>query len=115
MALPWDEIITPNKVRQLQRTLYRKAKANGRWRAWSLYGDLCRRDVLATALAAVVSNAGSAGVDGVTTEQVKTDSVGFLDVLESELRSKSYPGQVRYSGSGSPKRTANKGRWASRR
>ena len=32
MTLPWDEIITPNKVRQLQRTLYRKAKENGRWR-----------------------------------------------------------------------------------
>jgi RNA-directed DNA polymerase len=90
MTLPWEEIGTPNKVRQLQRTLYRKAKENGRWRAWSLYGDLCRRDVLTTALAAVVSNAGSAGVDGVTTEQVKADSAVFLDALESELRSKSY-------------------------
>lgn len=90
MTLPWDEILTPNKVRQLQRTLYRKAKENGRWRAWSLYGDLCRRDVLTAALAAVVGNAGSAGVDEVTTEQVKADSAAFLDVLESELRSKSY-------------------------
>ena len=63
MALPWDELPTPDKVRSLQRTLYRKAKENGRWRAWSLYGDLCRRDVLATALAAVVGNAGSAGVE----------------------------------------------------
>jgi RNA-directed DNA polymerase len=95
MALPWDEIITPNKVRQLQRTLYRKAKENGRWRAWSLYGELCRRDVLETALAAVVSNGGSAGVDGVTTEQAKADATVFLDALESQLRSKSYrPGPV---------------------
>jgi len=62
MALPWDEIETPNKVRQLQRTLYRKAK----------------------------ENAGAAGVDGVTTEQVKADSAAFLDVLHSELCSKSY-------------------------
>lgn len=90
MTLPWDEILTPNKVRQLQRTLYRKAKENGRWRAWSLYGDLCRRDVLTAALAVVVGNAGSAGVDGVTTEEVKADAVAFLDALESELRSKSY-------------------------
>jgi len=90
MALPWDEIKTPDKVRQLQRTLYRKAKENGRWRAWSLYGDLCRRDVLTMALAAVVSNAGVAGVDGVTTEQVRTDSSAFLDLLQTELRSKSY-------------------------
>lgn len=90
MALPWDEIITPDKVRQLQRTLYRQAKANGRWRAWSLHGDLGRRDVLETALKAVVSNAGVAGVDGVTTEQVKTDAAAFLDALQAELRSKSY-------------------------
>lgn len=95
MALPWDEITTPDKVRQLQRTLYRKAKENGRWRAWSLYGDLCRRDVLETALAVVVGNAGAAGVDGVTTEQVKTNRAAFLDGLQTELRSKSYrPGPV---------------------
>jgi len=90
MTLPWDEILTPDKVRQLQRTLYRQAKDNGRWRAWSLDGDLCRRDVLTAALAAVVGNAGAAVVDGVTTEQVKADSAVFLDALESELRSKSY-------------------------
>ena len=35
-----------------------------RWRAWSLYGDLCRRDVLETALEAVVSNAGAPGSMG---------------------------------------------------
>lgn len=67
---PEKEIITPDKVRALQRTLYRKAKENARWRAWSLYGDLCRQDVLATALAAVVRNAGAPGVDGVTTEAI---------------------------------------------
>jgi group II intron reverse transcriptase/maturase len=88
--VPMEEIATPTKVQQLQRTLYRKAKENGRWRAWSLYGDLCRRDVLATALAAVVGNAGAAGVDGVTTEQVKTGSAAFLDELQGQLKSKSY-------------------------
>jgi hypothetical protein len=45
MAAKWWQR-TPEKVRKLQRTLYRKAKANKAWRAWSLYGDLCRRDVL---------------------------------------------------------------------
>ncbi|MGH8019411.1 MAG: reverse transcriptase domain-containing protein [Opitutaceae bacterium] len=90
MALPWDEIATPDKVRQLQRTLYRKAKGKKRWRAWSLYGDLCRRDVLETALAAVVSNAGAPGVDGITTQQVKARRAAFLDELQAGLRSKSY-------------------------
>ena len=84
------EIITPDKLRQLQRTLYRKAKENGRWRAWSLYNDLCRRDVLEAALKAVVSKGGAAGMDGVTTEQVKTKAVGILDQLQTQLRTKSY-------------------------
>ena len=39
------EIKTPEKVRQLQRTLYPKAKAEPQYRFWSLYEDLMRRDV----------------------------------------------------------------------
>lgn len=89
-AMVPQEIITPTKVQQLQRTLYRKAKENGRWRAWSLYGDLCRRDVLQAALAAVLRNAGAAGVDGVTTEQAKAGSAAFLDELHGQLRTKGY-------------------------
>lgn len=88
--VPMEEIVTPDKVQQLQRTLYRKAKENGRWRAWSLYGDLCRRDVLQAAVAAVLRNAGAAGVDGTTTEQVKTSLGVFLDELQRALRTKSY-------------------------
>jgi hypothetical protein len=43
-------IITPNKVRELQIALYRKAKAQPKYRFWSLYGELLRQDVLARAL-----------------------------------------------------------------
>jgi len=81
---------TPPKVRQLQRTLYRKAKENKAWRAWTLYGALARRDVLETALVAVVRNGGVAGVDGVTVEQMKTDREVFLARLQGELSEKSY-------------------------
>lgn len=84
------ELPTPTKVQLLQRTLNRKAKENPRWRAWSLYGELCRRDVLETALKAVLANAGAAGVDGVTTEAVKAARVAFLDGLQAELRNRSY-------------------------
>lgn len=87
---PYEEIKTPNKVQALQRTLYRKAKSDRRWRAWSLYGDLCRRDVLGTALEAVIQNAGAPGVDGVTTEQAKAAPEAFLDALQQALREKSY-------------------------
>lgn len=92
-----DEVIaaamglkTPPKVRQLQRTLYRKAKENKAWRAWSLYGHLLRRDVLGTALAAVVRNGGAAGMDGVTVEQVQGDREAFLDTLLGQLQEKSF-------------------------
>jgi RNA-directed DNA polymerase len=81
---------TPEKVRKLQRTLYRKAKTDGKWRAWSLHGELCRRDVLETALTAVLANAGAPGVDGVSTEQVKTNRSAYLDEVQTQLRERIY-------------------------
>jgi group II intron reverse transcriptase/maturase len=88
--IPHWEVPTPTKVQILQRTLNRKAKENPRWRAWTLYGDLCRRDVLETALKAVLSNKGAAGEDRVTTEAVRADSETFLNGLQSELKQRSY-------------------------
>ena len=89
-------IRTPLKVQALQRTLYRKAKENRRWRAWSLYGDLCRRDVLETATKAVVANGGAAGIDGITTEQVQAGAEVFLHTLQVQLQDRSYrPGPVK--------------------
>lgn len=81
---------TPENVRRLQRTLYRKAKTDRKWRAWSLSGELCRRDVLETALTAVLANAGAPGVDGVTTEQVKANRCAFLDEVQTQLRERTY-------------------------
>lgn len=89
-------LATPLKVQALQRTLYRKAKENRRWRAWSLYGDLCRRDVLETALKATVANGGAAGLDGIMTEQVKAGAEEFLNALQAQLKDRSYrPGPVK--------------------
>ena len=89
-------LATPLKVQALQRTLYRKAKDNRRWRAWSLYGDLCRRDVLETAMKMVVANGGAAGIDGITTEQVKARAEEFLHALSAQLKDRSYhPGPVK--------------------
>ena len=91
-----DEVIallrlrTPPKVQRLQRTLYRKAKENKGWRAWTLYGHMCRRDVLETALQAVVRNAGKPGVDGVTVEQIKATRETCLDELARQLGDHSY-------------------------
>ncbi len=87
---PATGIRTPTKVQQLQRTLYGKAKGERKWRAWSLYAELCRRDVLETALEAVVRNGGAAGVDGIGVAEIKAARESFLDALQNQLREKSY-------------------------
>ena len=42
-------LTAPDKIRQLQITLYRKAKSKLECRFWSLYGEVQRADVLAAA------------------------------------------------------------------
>lgn len=42
-------LTAPDKVRQLQITLYRKAQSQPEYRFWSLYGEVLRADVLAAA------------------------------------------------------------------
>jgi RNA-directed DNA polymerase len=93
----WTRIITPPKVRKLQRALYRKAKAEPKYRFWSLYGELSRMDILQTALGMVASNGGCAGVDGVEVEDIVIEKPGeegkteaWLKALAEELKAKRY-------------------------
>lgn len=91
------EIKTPDKVRHLQITLYRKAKAEPEYRFWSLYGELLRLDVLEQAWKRVASNGGAAGVDGVSIQGVKTAAGGvrqWLQALREELSTKRYRPQA---------------------
>ena len=92
-------IKTSPKVRKLQRVLYRKAKAEPRWRFYSLYGELYRRDVLSDALDQVIANGGAPGVDGFGVETLAKDPAvreAWLLALAEELRTKSYrPSPVR--------------------
>ena len=105
-------IVTPNKVRELQIALYRKAKAQPKCRFWSLYGDLLRRDVLERAWEAQIRNGGGAGVDGETLESINAcpeKHQQWLDRLQEELKTKRYrPRPVRRvmipKGSGSGQR-----------
>jgi RNA-directed DNA polymerase len=86
-------IETPEKVRKLQRTLYRKAKAEPKYRFWSLYGDIMRRDILEYALQRVAANGGAPGVDGQTIESITSDpqrQSQWLDLLQRELKTKTY-------------------------
>ena len=59
-------LTAPDQVRQLQITLYRKAKSRPTYRFWSLYGEVQGADVLAEAWRRVKANGGAAGADGVS-------------------------------------------------
>jgi RNA-directed DNA polymerase len=86
-------ITTPTKVQKLQRALYRKAKAEPGYRFYSLYGELLRRDIIETAMSAVASNAGAAGVDGQEcSAYTRSDEAWpqWRDALLEELRTKTY-------------------------
>jgi group II intron reverse transcriptase/maturase len=89
-------IETPKKDRELQRTLWRKAKEDKSWRAWSLYGELSRRDVLETAARAEIRKGGAAGEDGMTTGEAKARLEEDLTELQGELKERRYrPGPVK--------------------
>ena len=95
----FDQITTPSKIQKLQRTLYRKAKAEPKYRCYSLYGELLRKDLLETAMSSVAHNNGAAGVDGQTCDvYLESDEAWgqWRDQLLEELRTKSYrPSPVR--------------------
>jgi len=80
-----------DKVRELQRTLYRAAKADPKRRFHALYDKVYRRDVLERAWGQVRANRGAAGSDRITIEQVEQYGVErLLEQLAAELRAGSY-------------------------
>jgi len=95
----FDQITTPPKIQKLQRTLYRKAKAEPKYRFYSLYGELLRKDLLETAMSSVAHNNGVGGVDGQRCEVYLKDDEAWdqwRDGLLEELRTKGYrPSPVR--------------------
>ena len=89
--------VTPDKIRNLQRKLYCKAKAEPAYRFYVLYDKICREDILRHAYSMARANAGAPGVDGVTFAQIEEQGVeGWLVGLREELVSKTYrPDAVR--------------------
>src|SRR5579864_7452810 len=85
------------KIRTLQRKLYRKAKAEPAFRFYVLYDKICREDILRHAYGLARSNAGAPGVDGVSFARIEERGVeAWLAGLREELVLKTYrPDQVR--------------------
>ena len=93
VATLFDRITTPPKVQQLHRVLYCKAKAESGYRFYSLYGELLWRDLIETAMSAVASHGGAAGVDGqACSAYLRSDEAWqqWRDRLLEELRTKTY-------------------------
>jgi group II intron reverse transcriptase/maturase len=77
----------PYKVRELQRTLYRAAKADPGRRFHALYDKVYRRDVLEWAWELVRANHGAAGIDKQSIADVEQYGiVRLLDQLAADLQ-----------------------------
>src|SRR5829696_1971214 len=76
-----------DKVRELQRTLYRAAKADPGRRFHALYDKVHRRDLLERAWGLVRANRGAAGIDRETIADVECYGVDrLLDELAADLK-----------------------------
>ena len=76
-----------DSVRELQRTLYRAAKADPGRRFHALYDKVHRRDVVERAWELVRANRGAAGIDKQTIADVEEYGVSkLLDQLAADLR-----------------------------
>lgn len=84
----------PDKVRELQNKLYRKAKSEPEFRFYLLYDKVYREDVLVRAWMLAKANDGAPGVDGQSFEDIESEGVmGWLDGIRKDLRDKTYKPQ----------------------
>src|SRR5215207_3749365 len=78
---------TQDQVRELQRALYRAAKADPERRFHALYDKVHRRDVLERAWESVRANRGAAGIDRITLADVERYGIDrLLDELAMDLK-----------------------------
>jgi RNA-directed DNA polymerase len=89
-------LVTPEKIRTLQRKLYGKAKQEPAYRFYALYDKVYRADILSHAYNLVRANKGAPGIDGVSFASIEDEEgVGhLLEKLQEELKSKTYCAQA---------------------
>ena len=84
-------LVTPEKIRDLQRALYMRAKKEPKFRFYALCDKVYRVDVLEYAYRLARTNGGAPGPDGVTFEQI--EQIGptvMLEELHDALKTKTY-------------------------
>lgn len=87
---------TPEKIRELQRKLYQKAKQEKEYRFYLLYDKVYRLDILTHAYNLVRENKGAPGIDGETFERIEErqgGAEGYLKAIAVELKRKEYKPQ----------------------
>jgi len=95
--ISFREAILPPSLQALRQKLGQKAKQQKRHRFYSLYGLVCRRDVLEAAWAAVRCNDGAPGVDGVSIEGITATperEAEFLGQIQRSLQERTYRAQA---------------------
>ncbi len=81
----------PENIQSLQRKLHEKARKEPRFRFYTLYDKVFRKDILAHAWRAAKANRGAPGVDGATFEDIEAQGVeAWLGGLAEELRNGNY-------------------------
>ena len=90
-------LATPEKIRTLQRKLYRKAKAEPAFRFYLLYDKICRDDILEHAYALARTNGGAPGVDGESFAAIEAAGLEeWLAGIRKDLAARTYrPAPVR--------------------
>ena len=88
-------LTTPEKIRNLQRKLYCKAKQEPKFRFYTLYDKIYREDILEHAYHLVHINVGSAGIDGITFKGIEEGQgrETFLVEIKGVLINKTYKAQ----------------------
>lgn len=85
------ELRSTEWLRDFQRKLHEKAKAEPEFRFYVLYDKMSRMEVLEEAYAQAKSNGGTSGVDGETFEDVEAKGVAiYLGELQLEMKERRY-------------------------
>ncbi len=86
-----ERLTNIEKIQEFQRKLYEKAKAESKYRFYSLYDKTYRMDILEEAYRRVKANGGTSGVDGEAIDDVERQGKAeYLTVLQKELKEEQY-------------------------